>query len=56
MSVHIDSLLLSRRVLLLQGPLGSFFSQFAQWLDDNGIQCYKVNFNGGDAFFSKTLI
>lgn len=55
MSVHIDSLLLSRRVLLLQGPLGSFFSQFAQWLDDNGIQCYKVNFNGGDAFFSKNI-
>lgn len=54
-SVHIDSLLLSKRVLLLQGPIGNFFSKFSQWLEGYGIQCFKVNFNGGDAFFSKDI-
>lgn len=28
MSVHLDSLLLSKRVLLLQGPLGGFSPNF----------------------------
>lgn len=55
MSVHIDHLLLSKKVLLLQGPLGGFFSKFSKWLNDQGIQSFKVNFNGGDAFFSKDI-
>lgn len=55
MSVHLDSLLLSKRVLLLQGPLGGFFSKFSQWLNHQGLQCFKVNFNGGDEFFSKDM-
>lgn len=50
MSVHVNNLLLSDRVLLLQGPMGSFFSTFANWLKSNGVQCFKVNFNGGDQF------
>lgn len=55
MSVHIERLLSSNRVLLLQGPLGKFFSHFAHWLIDKNIQCYKVNFNGGDEFYSKDI-
>lgn len=53
MSVHVNSLLLSERVLLLQGPIGGFFFQFSEWLKLNGIQCFKVNFNGGDQFDSR---
>lgn len=33
MSKHIDKLLLSNKVLLLQGPMGDFFYRFAQWLN-----------------------
>ena len=55
MSIHISHLLQSKRVLLLQGPMGGFFSKFSQWLNDQGIQSFKVNFNGGDAYFSKGI-
>lgn len=55
MSVHVNSLLLSERVLLLQGPMGDFFSRFSMWLKENEIQCFKVNFNGGDQFFSRSF-
>lgn len=54
MSKHIDKLLLSNKVLLLQGPMGDFFYRFAQWLNQKKITCYKINFNGGDRFFYKT--
>ena len=54
-SPHVNSLLQSKRVLLLQGPLGGFFSKFSQWLNTQGIQTFKINFNGGDAFFSKNI-
>jgi capsular polysaccharide export protein len=53
MSVHVNSLLLSERVLLLQGPIGGFFYQFSEWLKMNEIQCFKVNLNGGDQFDSR---
>ena len=39
-------------VLLLQGPLGPFFKQFASALEQAGERVYKVDFNGGDQFFS----
>jgi capsular polysaccharide export protein len=54
MSQHIDKLLLSNKVLLLQGPMGDFFYRFAQWLNQKKITCYKINFNGGDHFFYKS--
>ena len=38
-------------VLLLQGPVGPFFRRLAADLERQGLQVYKVNFNGGDAFF-----
>lgn len=40
-----------KRVLLLQGPVGPFFSRLARDLRNEGAQVYKVNFNAGDWFF-----
>mgnify|MGYP000358162849 CR=1 FL=1 len=41
----------SLAVLLLQGPLGPFFSNLASALSRQGEAVYKINFNGGDEFF-----
>ncbi|AOA59201.1 capsule biosynthesis protein [Acinetobacter larvae] len=51
MSVHLDELLSSKKVLLLQGPMGDYFNQLAQWLEQHQIETFKVNFNGGDWWF-----
>ncbi len=40
-----------RRVLLLQGPVGSFFHRLAEDLRIAGAHVTKVNFNAGDWFF-----
>ena len=40
-----------RNVLLLQGPIGPFFSRFAEDLEARGFVVTKINFNGGDRFF-----
>ncbi len=40
-----------RDVLLLQGPIGPFFSKFAVSLEQRGFNVHKVNLNGGDRFF-----
>ncbi|SOZ31663.1 Capsule polysaccharide modification protein LipB [Cupriavidus taiwanensis] len=40
-----------RRILLLQGPNGPFFSRLRDLLVAKGSQVTKVNFNGGDDFF-----
>jgi capsular polysaccharide export protein len=47
----LEQLLSARQVLMLQGPMGSFFDQVATWLHTQGVACHKVNFNGGDAWF-----
>ncbi|MFV2030310.1 capsule biosynthesis protein [Neisseria sp. S1] len=41
----------ANRILLLQGPLGGFFYQFAQWLKKQGKTVFKINFNYGDEVF-----
>ncbi len=41
----------SRNVLLLQGPVGPFFSRFSEDLEERGFSVTKINFNGGDRFF-----
>ncbi|MEB3767534.1 capsular biosynthesis protein [Acinetobacter sp. MD2] len=51
MSVHLDELVSSKKVLLLQGPMGDFFAQLADWLMLQGVEVYKINFNGGDWFY-----
>ncbi len=38
-------------VLLLQGPVGSFFKHFGRWLRAQGSEVYKINLNVGDDFF-----
>src|SRR6478735_6853250 len=38
-------------VLLLQGPVGPFFSRLAQDLELAGARVSKVNFNAGDSLF-----
>jgi capsular polysaccharide export protein len=41
----------NKRVLLLQGPVGSFFYRFSQDLKRHGAIVHKVNFNLGDCFY-----
>ena len=40
-----------RRVLMLQGPLGPFFADFARALQALGCFTHKIHFNGGDHYF-----
>lgn len=40
-----------RDVLLLQGPIGPFFSRFSKELTGRGFNVHKVNLNGGDKLF-----
>jgi len=42
-----------RDVLLLQGPIGPFFSRFSKDLESRGFNVHKVNLNGGDKLFYK---
>ncbi|MBB3015428.1 capsule biosynthesis protein [Cupriavidus alkaliphilus] len=47
----LDQISRYRRVLLLQGPNGRFFSRLRDLLVAKGCQVTKVNFNGGDDLF-----
>lgn len=40
-----------RNILMLQGPVGPFFSRLAKDLRWAGANVHKVNFNGGDWFY-----
>lgn len=51
-SHYLDELVeSSNKVLLLQGPIGSFFLDFAKWLNSQQKTVYKLNFNAGDRAF-----
>lgn len=41
-----------KNVVLLQGPVGPFFKNLLFDLEQAGATVYKINFNGGDWFFS----
>lgn len=41
-----------RNILFLQGPLGPFFKQFAQYASAQGHRTFKINFNGGDKHYA----
>lgn len=41
-------LALSKRVLLLQGPVGHFFDRLTRWLQSNGTQVHRIAFQAGD--------
>jgi len=47
----LDRLLRQRRILMLQGPIGWFFSRLARVLRTHGQEVWKVHFNGGDDWF-----
>ena len=49
--MHLQRLLDSKRVLLLQGPMGNFFKRLSVWLTQHHIECHKVNLNAGDWLF-----
>lgn len=41
----------SKRVLLLQGPIGPFFAKLRNNLVNDNKIVYKINFNGGDHYY-----
>jgi capsular polysaccharide export protein len=45
----------SRKVLLLQGPVGSFYDRLTRWLQAGGAEVHRVVFQGGDAYDCKLL-
>lgn len=51
----LKTLLLGKRYLLLQGPMGPFFSDLAKWLESQGREAVNVVFNGGDKLYSRNL-
>ncbi|MBU3618783.1 capsular biosynthesis protein [Polynucleobacter sp. JS-Fieb-80-E5] len=48
---RLSDLPFHKNILLLQGPVGSFFYHFAKHLNARGSIVNKVNFNGGDDYF-----
>ena len=44
-------LLSGKKYLLLQGPMGPFFNNVAEWLESLGRNAVNVVFNGGDRFY-----
>lgn len=51
----MKTLLAGQRYLLLQGPMGPFFSELARWLERQGRQAVNVVFNGGDKFYCRKV-
>jgi capsular polysaccharide export protein len=47
----LSALTACRRPLLLQGPMGPFFSRLGDYLAASGLDVRKVHFNGGDEHF-----
>ncbi|WP_433850521.1 hypothetical protein [Brucella pseudogrignonensis] len=43
----------SRRILLLQGPVGPFFDELQTALENDGYDAWRICFTAGDRFFSK---
>lgn len=50
----INTLLSGKRYLLLQGPMGPFFNDMAEWLESQGREAMNVVFNAGDRFYCRT--
>lgn len=49
----LTKLLAGKKYLLLQGPMGPFFSDIAGWLESMGCEAVNVVFNGGDKFYCR---
>jgi capsular polysaccharide export protein len=50
-SLELSDLPAYQNALLLQGPVGPFFSKLARFLRQRGSQTHKINFNPGDEYF-----
>ncbi|MEE3683501.1 capsule polysaccharide transporter [Actinobacillus pleuropneumoniae] len=51
-SHYLDDLIEnSDRILLLQGPIGSFFTDLSEWLRTQNKTVFKINLNAGDEYF-----
>ncbi|MDH4241032.1 MAG: capsular biosynthesis protein [Phycisphaerae bacterium] len=46
-----DGTSLFRNILLLQGPVGPFFKNLADYIQGAGVNVHKINFNAGDWLF-----
>ncbi len=53
-SKALKKLLLGKKYLLLQGPMGPFFSDLSIWLESLEREAVQVVFNGGDRFYNRT--
>lgn len=51
MNVSFGKLMTYKRILLLQGKMGTFFCRFSTFLMGQGKDVFKINFNYGDEFF-----
>ncbi|CNJ66888.1 Capsule polysaccharide biosynthesis protein [Yersinia intermedia] len=49
----LTTLLAGKKYLLLQGPMGPYFSDTAEWLESQGGEAVNVVFNGGDKFYCR---
>lgn len=49
----VETLLSGKKYLLLQGPMGPFFSDLTGWLLSQGREVTTVIFNGGDYFYNR---
>lgn len=52
-SKALATLLSGNKYLLLQGPMGPFFSDLSEWLEFLGREAVNVVFNGGDRRYSR---
>ncbi|MEG3132034.1 capsular biosynthesis protein [Rouxiella sp. T17] len=52
-SKALTTLLSGKKYLLLQGPMGPFFSELAKWLESLEREAVNVVFNGGDKLYSR---
>ncbi|MDQ4429039.1 capsular biosynthesis protein [Yokenella regensburgei] len=49
----VKTLLSGKKYLLLQGPMGPFFHDVADWLERLGREAINVGFNAGDRFYCR---
>ncbi|MGB7800497.1 capsule biosynthesis protein [Buttiauxella sp.] len=49
----VKTLLSGKKYLLLQGPMGPFFNDMANWLEESGRDALNVVFNGGDRYYCR---
>lgn len=51
----LEKLAESKKLLMLQGPIGPMFDRIADWKKSHKANCYRIAFNAGDALHSRAL-